>query len=209
MEHFHFVRPWALLLIVPLAAAVALMVRRRRGPGPWRDVCDPALWPHVLVVRKAGGPATTWPAAVAGIVGILSVLALAGPAWREIPQPLYRDETALVVLLDVSRSMDARDVEPSRLERAKHKVRDVLARREAGEAALVVYAAHAFAVTPLTEDSDTIEALLDSIGSDIAPVQGSRPSMAIAKARELLQQGGSGRGTILSARRRIRRPRCR
>ncbi len=197
MESFHFLRPAALGLFLPLAIGVLLLSRRRRGPGPWRDVCDPALWPYVLVDRPGQVTGRSWPAVLVAIVGALAVLAMAGPTWRELPQPVFRDEAALVVVLDVSRSMDAGDLEPSRLERAKHKVHDVLSRRAGGQNALVVYAAHAFAVTPLTDDTHTVELLLESITTDIAPVQGSRPSTALAKARELLEQGASGRGAVL------------
>lgn len=197
METFHFLRPMALLLLLPLAVAVTLLLRRRLGSGPWQRACDQALWPYVLLDRTGQAPRFPWQAVLVALVGCLMVLALAGPAWRELPQPVFRDEAALVVVLDVSRSMDAGDIEPSRLVRAKHKVRDILSRRAAGQIALVVYAAHAFAVTPLTDDTGTIESLLDSISTDIAPVQGSRPSTALAKARELLEGGAGGRGAVL------------
>jgi Ca-activated chloride channel family protein len=125
------------------------------------------------------------------------VTALAGPTWSKLQQPVFRRESALVVLLDLSRSMDATDLQPSRLQMAKFKLRDILVRRKEGDTALVVYAADPFVVTPLTNDVDTIERQLSSLTTQLMPVQGSRTDRAIAKAQALLQQSGAVRGDVL------------
>ena len=64
---------------------------------------------------------------------MLAVVALAGPAWQSIEQPVFRSEQALVIALDLSRSMDAQDIAPSRLLRARLKILDILERRKAGK----------------------------------------------------------------------------
>jgi Ca-activated chloride channel family protein len=117
--------------------------------------------------------------------------------WSKLQQPVFRREAALVVLLDLSRSMDATDLQPSRLQMAKFKLRDILARRKEGDTALVVYAADPFVVTPLTNDVDTIARQLSSLTTDLMPAQGSRASRAITKAQTLLQQSGAVRGDVL------------
>jgi Ca-activated chloride channel family protein len=93
--------------------------------------------------------------------------------------------------------MDAQDVAPSRLRRAKLKILDMLDRRESGQTALLVYSANAFTVTPLTNDNDTIAALVNSLGTDIMPSRGSYPEVAIAKGRQLLDQASAGFGEVL------------
>ena len=122
---------------------------------------------------------------------------MAGPAWERVEQPVFRSDQALVIALDLSRSMDAQDVAPSRLVRARLKILDILERRGSGQTALVVYSANAFTVTPLTTDNDTIAALVNSLSTDIMPSRGSYPIAAINKGKQLLEQAGAGAGEIL------------
>ncbi len=192
---FHWIRP-AWLLAIPLVVALAvLFARRQLGAGQWRDVVDPALMPYVLLrVPGRGGGRRWW---LFGLVGVLASVALAGPAWQRVEQPVFRAEQALVIALDLSRSMDAQDVAPSRLSRAQLKILGLLKRRQGGQTALVVYTSHAFTVTPLTDDTDTIAALVNSLGTDIMPSRGSYPEVGIRKAQSLLEQAGVGYGEIL------------
>jgi len=192
---FHFLRPeWLIALPFVLLTAV-LFARRRLGPGSWEYVVDPQLAPHVLSGAQVKGIDSRW--ILLAVTGVLGILALAGPAWERIEQPMFRSEQALVVALDLSRSMDAQDVSPSRLLRARLKILDLLQRRASGQTALVVYSANAFTVTPLTTDSDTVAALVNSLGTDIMPSRGSYPFAAINKGRALLEQAGMGYGEVL------------
>jgi len=93
--------------------------------------------------------------------------------------------------------MDAQDVSPSRLLRARLKILDMLEMRASGQTALVVFSANAFTVTPLTTDSDTVAALVNSLGTDIMPSRGSYPIAAINKGRTLLEQAGASYGEVL------------
>jgi hypothetical protein len=99
----------------------------------------------------------------------VSILALAGPAWQREVLPFAQDKAALVVALDLSRSMDAIDLSPSRLERAKQKVRDLLGRRQGARTALVVYAGTAHTVLPLTEDTEILEVYLEALATNLMP----------------------------------------
>lgn len=195
MEALHFLRPvW--LLGIPLWLGLLMLIRHRgRASSSWERVCDPQLAPHVIEGEAAARPGLY--RLTAALAGVLALVALAGPVWRELPQPVFRGGAALVVALDVSASMKAADIEPSRLVRARHKIRDLLGRRVDGRTALVAYAGDAFVVTPLTDDQRTIGALLASLEPAIMPVPGSRPDRAIEQARALLEQAGALRGTVL------------
>jgi Ca-activated chloride channel family protein len=103
----------------------------------------------------------------------------------------------MVIALDLSRSMDAQDLVPSRLTRARLKILDILERRSSGQTALVVYSSNAFTVTPLTTDADTVAALVNSLSTDIMPSRGSYPVAAIEKGRQLLEQAGVALGEVL------------
>ena len=110
---------------------------------------------------------------------------------------MYQQQSALVIALDLSRSMDAADIRPSRLVRARHKIADILRLRLEGQSALLVYAAGAFAVTPQTSDVDTILALLPVLETRMMPTQGTRADRAIAQALELFANSGQQQGDLL------------
>ncbi len=192
---FHFIRPYFLLALIPLLIIIWLLLRHRLAGGNWTAVCDPQLLPHILV----GAAGKTWHYAtiLIGLCGLLAILALAGPAWERVPQPLFRSDSALVIALDLSRSMDATDVDPSRLERAHYKITDLLRLRGEGQTALIVYAGDAFTVSPLTDDVKTIIAQLPALTTSIMPTQGGNIAAALAHAITLLKQAGNGDGHIL------------
>ncbi len=192
---FHWLRPeW--LLAVPLVIAIAVLLSRRRlGLGGWERVVAAPLVPFVLSRSPGSASDRRWWLLAAG--GVLAAVSLAGPAWQRIEQPVFRAEQALVIALDLSRSMDAQDLTPSRLARARLKILDILERRSSGQTALVVYSANAFTVTPLTTDTDTVAALVNSLSTDIMPSRGSYPTVAMEKSRQLLDQAGAGFGEIL------------
>ncbi len=125
------------------------------------------------------------------------VLALSGPVWKRQPQPLFRQQSALVILFDLSRSMEVADLRPSRFLRARLKIADLLRPRKEGQTALIVFAADAFTVTPLTEDRHTIESLLESLDPELMPVQGSNLTRAMQRGAELLRQAGLQQGRLL------------
>ena len=192
---FHFLRPDWLWVVPPVLACTVLLARRQLGLGAWQNVVAAPLAPHVLsrsVTRRSDY--RWW---LLGLGGVIATLALAGPAWQRIEQPVFRSDQALVVALDLSRSMDAQDVAPSRLMRARLKILDMLERRGSGQTALVVYSANAFTVTPLTTDTDTIAALVNSLSTDIMPSRGSYPIAAINKGAQLLEQAGAAVGEVL------------
>lgn len=195
MAEFHFLRPewlWAL----PLFWFIAWWHLRGRGRGgAWSRVVDPALLPFMVDsgpaedVRTRGG--------ALALAGTLAILALAGPTWERAPVPVFRKDAALVIALDLSSSMNAEDVTPSRLVRARFKVADLLRLRRDGQTGLVVFAAQSFVVTPLTDDTTTLLAQLQGLDTSIMPRQGSAPAAALEQAAELLTQAGMTLGHVL------------
>lgn len=192
---FHFLRPEWLWAIPAVIVTAILLARRQLGPGNWQKVVDPALAPHVLSGAQNRKSDLRW--WLLGLSGVVAALSLAGPAWERIEQPVFRSDQALVVALDLSRSMDAQDVSPSRMLRARLKILDILERRASGQTALIVYSSNAFTVAPLTTDTDTIAALVNSLSTDIMPSRGSYPTAAIYKGQQLLEQAGAAVGEVL------------
>ena len=195
LTEFHFLRPWWLVSYIPLILFLAWFARRRFEMRRWRDIIDPQLIPHVLI--GTGYQARRRITAALALAGALMITALAGPAWQQLPQPVFRSQDALVIALDLSRSMDVADVKPSRLSRARFKISDILERRSEGQTALIAYAAEPYVISPLTDDTLTITAQLPALTTDLMPNQGSRADRALEKAAELLKQSGAGKGRVL------------
>jgi len=195
IEQFHFIRPeWLFALVLP---GLGLWLLRRRGydSGNWRAVIDARLLPYVLSSDGSRhGNRLPW---ILSLVATLAIVALAGPTWEKQQQAMYQQRSALVVALDLSRSMDATDIRPSRLARARHKIADILNLRNEGQSALVVYAADAFAVTPLTTDVKTILALLPDLETGLMPAQGTRADHALERALELFDNSLVAQGDVL------------
>jgi Ca-activated chloride channel family protein len=195
IHHFQWLRPWWLLAILPAAGLAVLLHRRHASVGDWERVIAPALLPWLLE-QRATPPRRRLPWIILA-AWIIAALALAGPSWRELPQPVYRSEQPLVILFDLSPSMLAQDLKPDRLTRARLKLMDLLAARHEGTTALVAYAGDAHVVTPLSDDARTLAALVPALTPDLLPTPGSAPEIALAKALELLANVGEQQGDIL------------
>ena len=194
-ELFHFLRPQWFVALVPLALLLWFLFFRKGAESNWETVVDGRLLPHLLIKGASGKRRTAFILTLAG--GLLGIIALAGPVWEKLPQPVFTAQGAVVIALDLTRSMDASDVSPSRLERARYKIRDILDQRQEGQTALLVYSGEAFTVTPLTDDRETIISQLNALETNIMPVTGNRTDKALAMALDLLRQAGMGRGHVL------------
>ncbi len=195
LNDFHFIRPLWLLALVPLTVVLVLLFRSKLKQGGWSAVCDQALLPYLLQGRDI--KAQRWPLQLAAIAAVLAVIALAGPTWQRLPAPVFRNASALVIVLDLSRTMDAQDIKPSRLTRARYKIADLLKQRKDGQTALIVYADDAFVVTPLTDDVATIDSQLAALTTDIMPKDGDNIAIALSKAVDLFKQAGLPKGQIV------------
>ena len=184
-----------LLAAIPAILLVGVMWRVNSNVTAWDKAIDKNLLPFLLDRSKNAAQRT--PLLMLLFAWILSALSMAGPVWEELPQPVQKREDALVIVLDLSLSMFAPDHNPSRLDLAKRKLRDILALREEGQTALVVYAGDAHTVTPLTDDVVTIDALVPSLSPNIMPLFGSDPIPAIDMAISLLDDIESSDGRIL------------
>jgi Ca-activated chloride channel family protein len=194
-EQFQFLRPIWLLGLIPMLVCFLAMWRINSVVTAWDKAIDKSLLPFLLDRSKNAAQRT--PLIILLIAWTLAVLSMAGPVWQKLPQPVQKREDALVIVLDLSLSMFAPDHEPSRLDLAKRKLRDILSLREEGQTALVVYAGDAHTVTPLTDDVVTIAALVPSLSPNIMPLFGSNPMLAIDAAIKLLDDVEANRGKIL------------
>jgi Ca-activated chloride channel family protein len=195
VDGFHLLRPeflWG-LLICPLLTFALWHRRARRGD--WGRAIDPELLPYLMPEHSDKSRRTTiWmPALLLSLV----VLAASGPSLRQVELPVIKRADALVLVLDLSASMLAADVQPSRIQRARQKILDLLDMRAEGVTGLVVFAGDAHVVTPLTDDARTIANLMPALSPNIMPLPGANATSGIEMAADLLITAGAQGGQIL------------
>ena len=195
VANFHFLRPLWLLTLIPALLLIYYLWHLNESVSSWDRAIDKDLLPYLLDTNKSAAERT--PLILLLVLWTLTSIALAGPVWEKIAQPVQERQDALVIVYDQSLSMYATDYDPNRLTVSKRKLMDVLAQRVEGQTGLIVYAGDAHTVTPLTEDSVTMTALLPSISPNIMPSFGSNTLAAMDLAKSLLADAGAVSGTIL------------
>jgi Ca-activated chloride channel family protein len=190
----HWIRPELLWTGIPLVICALLLTRQHFQQRSWQKHIDPSLLPYLLDGKPSGKPRQS--ALVLLLVAILAWLALLGPAWEKVPSPLHKNTEGLVVVLDLSPSMLAEDIQPSRMRQARFKLRDILHLRRDGQTGLVVFAGDAFIVAPLTDDVNTLLTLIPGLNPSMMPMTGSNPLAGLSLAKDLLDRSG-GNGSIL------------
>ncbi len=196
LTNFHFLRPYAFLALIPLLyLAIKNYRQHSNSTAHWSKICDRELLPYLL--EKSDGKHSHFALWLGSFVAFVAIFALAAPTWQRLPAPAFRNNSALVIALNLSESMNAEDVKPSRLVRARYKIADLLAQRKDGQTALLVYSGAAFTVTPLTNDTETIHSQLEALTTDIMPSAGNNPVAGLEKSVELLKQAGLPQGHIL------------
>ena len=194
-DEFQFLRPLCLLAFLPLAALVHFWVKKTRGRSKWLNAINSELL-SVLIEDNANTSGTWLKVAIIFALAV-SVIGLAGPTWEKLPQNVEQKNDALVIILDLSLSMLAEDLKPSRMVKAKQKVIDILRLRNEGLTGLIAFAGDAHSVVPLTDDNATIENLLVALNPTMMPVFGSKPDHAMKLAAELFSNAGMQEGRVL------------
>ena len=194
VQDFHFLRPQWLWAIVPLIVLVWLVRHLHQQQSGWQSVLAGHLYQHLITTQ--GSSKSKPPLSLLALAWIISCLALAGPTWERLPQPVYQLNTGKVVLIDMSLSMRATDISPDRLTRAKYKAIDFVKAITEGETGLVAYAGDAFTISPLSSDSQNLSALIPSLSPEIMPVKGSEPVLGLQAAIDLLTGAGYQQGEI-------------
>lgn len=177
---------WGLMMIPLIWSAYLLLYRPYHSSKQLERFIDPHLLPFLLVegVEKKSSWWKVW-LEWSFVWGCL-ILALAGPRWGYREIEMISKDQALVILLDLSESMNATDVKPSRLVRAKQKIEDLLLSKGV-KMGLIAFAADPHMISPITDDKETIRHLLPSLSTDLVYVQGSRLSPALKMAAVMLE----------------------
>lgn len=196
---FHFLRPLWLLALPLLWGLVAWLARRRQRDGDWSALIDAELLDGLRLAgdgAPAGGrPPSPWP--WLALAWTLAVLALAGPSWARDAAPAYRAPATWVVVLDLSPSMAAADVAPSRATRARYAIDDLLSAAHDARVGLIAFGDEAYTVAPVTDDVATVRALLPPLAPDLLPTAGDHLAPALEQAGQLLARSGAPHGHVI------------
>lgn len=184
IEDFHFLRPAWLFAILAAAALAWLIARRGDVRSRWGGTIAPQLLAHLLIDRR--GNVRIRPVHLTVALIVLGAIAAAGPTWDRERAPFVEDKAPLAIAIDLSQTMDATDVAPTRIERVKLKVRDLLTRRQGARTAIFAYAGSAHMVLPLTDDASLIQTYVDSLATRIMPVAGKDTVKALHLAEAAL-----------------------
>ncbi|NOX51761.1 MAG: VWA domain-containing protein [Gammaproteobacteria bacterium] len=195
IEDFHFLRPWWLLSILPLLYWVWLWIKKTQRGSGWESAIDSQLLSVLIDASHIRSGRLLGTLLLVAITA--ACIGLAGPTWEKLPQSVEQKNDALIILLDLSLSMLAQDTKPSRIERARQEVTDILRLRQEGQTALVAYAGDAHVVVPLTDDTSTITNLLTSLSPEMMPVYGSNPNHALSLAAELFENSSLQQGRMI------------
>lgn len=185
---FHFAQPlwlWGLLLI-PLVLLWLHFTRPFRRQGLESRYADAELLPYLIGSAVApGGGSSRRPLVGWSLAWLLLILAMAGPRWDFRQINLFAPGVDLVILLDISRSMNATDVAPSRLVRARQEIEDLIRQESGIRIGLIAFATVAHVVSPITEDREGLRQKLPAISTQLVRLQGSRLGDALARAKLL------------------------
>lgn len=200
---FHVAEPMILwlLALIPLSYIITRVMRRVPLPGSfggWAKHVDKHLLPYLTdATPEQRGRISYITHALPFIVWGLLVITLAGPRYdfreADTPNPLQ----STMVILDISRSMDADDTPPSRIVRTRQEAEDMLHALDGRAAGLVAFAADAHIIMPLTDDTDALIARLPDISTDLPHIQGSALAPALAESIRALGKDTDASSVIL------------
>lgn len=194
ISDFHFLRPWWLLLLIVPLLGYRSFFSGLKNISAWEAVCDKKLLDFLLVKGSSRQRSIIGYMALAGIVG--AVLALAGPSWQKKKTPAFVPANPVMLLLNLSSDMEAGDVTPNRLSRAKFAISDLLEELKA-QTGLIVYTDEPYLISPITDDRQIVANLLPAVGRDIMPTNGDKLGRAVDSAVERMKQGSYPQGSIV------------
>ena len=190
---FRFAHPEYLFLIIPVLLLVGFFIRsqflRKKNTKAWGnpDTLDP-LMPNVSYVR----PQIKFYLQLLAL--LLLVLVLAQPQFGTREENVKKKGIEVMIALDVSNSMLAQDVQPSRLQKAQQILSQLIDRMKDDKIGLIVFAGNAYVQLPITTDYMAAKMFLSTINTNMVPVQGtsigSAIDLAIRSFGEKKQKGG-------------------
>ncbi|MEM6283813.1 MAG: VWA domain-containing protein [Chloroflexota bacterium] len=168
-----------LLLLLPLLLALFVWAERSRV-GRMRQIGQPELL--ALLMRQVSMARRWWKSGLWLLCMAMMLVALARPTWGIRTDTIETSGASVFVLMDVSNSMNAEDLSPSRLERARLGAQDLMNGIQGNEVGLITFAGTAFVYFPLTTDVQSAQSFLNFVSTDVITQQGTAIGEAVQLA---------------------------
>ena len=192
MANFTFLYPLWFLALIPLGVLVFIQRKNKNTTG----LIAPHIAKQLGMTQKTQGNGFTLGLVLAWLC---VTIALAGPSFGYKDSPSFQLSGARVLVMDMSRSVYATDVKPNRLTQEKYKAKDLLPYWKEGMTGLVAYGADSYLVSPLTEDSQTLNNLITNLSPEIMPYKGKGSNLlaAVDQSIEMMTKSGHQQGDIV------------
>jgi len=201
LKDFHFTHPlWLLgLLIIPaIFVLFFLFYRKEINSHQLEKFIDRHLLSALIIQQNHKKSSSLKTLILWSCAWAFLTFALAGPRWNYREIETFSRDQSLVILLDLSESMNAADIKPSRLVRAKQKIEDFINLASGVKMGLIAFAADPHMIAPVTDDKEMIRHLLPSLETDLVYVQGSKLSVALNMAASMLEaEPGSNKALLV------------
>jgi Ca-activated chloride channel homolog len=184
LQALHFIRPWWLLLCLPAVGLAYYWWRQQRSEHDLSRVIAPHLLKHLLIHPVA--PSRLRPAYLLSALLSLGAIAVAGPTWEQERPAFMENRAPLILAVDLSPSMDATDIAPSRLIAVKHQLQDLVQRRAGARTGLLVYAGSAHMVLPPSDDPALLNSFIQALSTELLDSPGKNLLAVTQQALQLL-----------------------
>ncbi|RJG42129.1 VWA domain-containing protein [Motilimonas pumila] len=186
IAQFHFMRPLWLLALIPFVLFYRALVQQDDLAAQWQPVMSKNMVEHLTLNQHRARIVS--PNRLFLVFAVLATLIMAGPTWQQQASPFFEDNSELVIALDVSESMNSTDIQPSRLERAKQKINQLVEMRGDAKTGLVVYGGSAHVAMPVTKDRALTRYFLDVLDGSLLPDNESKPASVLKPTLQLLSR---------------------
>ncbi len=184
---------WLLLMIVPIVLLGHVLQRRRDKR--LAEFAEKDTWK--LLNPNVSRSARRWRSVLLLLAIIFSIVTAARPLWGTRERKVQERGIDVIVAVDVSTSMLAADIEPNRLEQAKMRFRELLARFPGHRIGIMPFAGDAFLQCPLTSDYGIAMDVLSNLDTEVISTPGTNLARAITVARRAFDQGSIGTKVLL------------
>ena len=195
LQNFHFLRPWFLLLILPVLFMYGRYLKSGSTKSSWQKVIDKKLL-NFLLIKGSSQRRNFY--SIATILGMMAaIIAVSGPSFQKIEVPALTPQNPVMIALNLSSDMQETDLPPNRLSRAKYKIADFLSMLQGVQTGLEVYSGEPFIISPLSDDANIIKNLLPAIDLSLMPTNGDRLDRAIDLAINKIKSASYDKGRII------------
>ncbi len=175
---FRFAHPGLLylLIVIPLLIVFFVMMARKKKKAIAEFGNPELLEPLMPLLSFRRG---AWKFVMLMLALVFVIIGVAGPQFGSKLQQVKKKGVELMIALDVSNSMMAQDIKPSRLEKAKLAIARMVEKLSNDKVGLIVFAGDAYVQLPITTDYSSAKLFLSNISTDVVPIQGTAIGSAI------------------------------